>query len=164
MTTTDNKATLILFCGLPGSGKTTLAKQLAKQYHAIRLNTDEWMADLGFDPNEEPLHTNMQLRLWELAKEMLTLGHDVVLEDGLWMKPERDKKRHAAKDLSVGTELHYLKVPLEELIQRLESRNKANQHGHAQVNRSEIEQFYKIFEAPDESELALFSKVIIHEH
>ncbi len=165
MANTVNKARIILFCGLPGSGKTTLAKQLAKRYRAIRLNTDEWMADLGVDPGEEPLHTKMQLRLWELAQEMLKLGHDVVLEDGLWTKPERDNKRHTAQELGVETELHYLKVPLEELIRRLESRNKAHQHGHAQVGRSEIEEMYtKIFEAPDNSELALFSTVIIHEH
>lgn len=61
---------LILFCGLPGSGKTTLAKNLEREYKAIRLNTDEWMADLGFDPNEEEMHLRMQNRLWHLAKEI----------------------------------------------------------------------------------------------
>jgi predicted kinase len=157
-----SKTKLVLFCGLPGSGKTTLAKKLASEYRAIRLNTDEWMADLGFDPNEEELHNKMQARLWELAKEMLQTGHDVILENGLWTKKERDDKRRDAKQLGVETELHYLNVPLSELIKRLETRNKVGAHGHAAVTLEEILLFAKIFEAPDAEELALFSKVIVH--
>jgi predicted kinase len=33
---------LLLFCGLPGSGKTTIAKELEKTTGAVRLNVDEW--------------------------------------------------------------------------------------------------------------------------
>jgi predicted kinase len=153
---------LILFCGLPGSGKTTLAKKLEKEYGAVRLNTDEWMADLGFDPNNEEVHKKLQDRLWELAKELLKAGQDVILENGLWTRAERDDKRRDAKELGVSTELHYLNVPLEELVRRLEARNVVSEHGHAVVTKDEIEEFAKIFEAPSAEELELFTKVIIY--
>ena len=39
-------ATLVLIVGLPGAGKTTQAKRLAAQRHAIRLTPDEWMIPL----------------------------------------------------------------------------------------------------------------------
>ena len=39
-------ATLVLIVGLPGAGKTTQAKELAAQHHAIRLTPDEWMIPL----------------------------------------------------------------------------------------------------------------------
>jgi adenylylsulfate kinase len=43
----------ILICGLPGAGKTTLAKVLAPQLSAVWFNADEMRAninkDLGFD-------------------------------------------------------------------------------------------------------------------
>ncbi|MGE3273288.1 MAG: AAA family ATPase, partial [Chloroflexota bacterium] len=35
-------AKLHLMVGLPGSGKTTLARQLEAQYSALRLTPDEW--------------------------------------------------------------------------------------------------------------------------
>jgi predicted kinase len=39
-------ATLVLIVGLPGAGKTTQAKELAAEHHAIRLTQDEWMIPL----------------------------------------------------------------------------------------------------------------------
>jgi predicted kinase len=40
---------LVLVCGLPGSGKTTIARQLEQETGAIRINIDEWVAALGVD-------------------------------------------------------------------------------------------------------------------
>jgi len=157
-----NNTKLILFCGLPGSGKTTLAKKFEQEGRGVRLNTDEWMADLGLDPMNEIMHTKMQDRLWKLAKELLQLGQSVILENGLWTRFERDAKRFDAEKLKVSTELHYMNIPLEELIRRLESRNLANAHGHAVISKLQIEEYSKIFEVPSEQEFVLFSQVIIH--
>jgi predicted kinase len=40
---------LVLICGLPASGKSTLARQLAPTIPAIRLDKDGWVAQLGAD-------------------------------------------------------------------------------------------------------------------
>lgn len=37
---------LHLLCGLPGSGKTTLARLLEQELPALRLTPDEWMKPL----------------------------------------------------------------------------------------------------------------------
>jgi predicted kinase len=34
---------LFLMCGLPGAGKTTRAKELEKEHHAVRLTPDDWL-------------------------------------------------------------------------------------------------------------------------
>jgi predicted kinase len=156
------KPTLVLFCGLPGSGKTTLAQKLSKDLGIIRLNSDEWMANLGFDPMNEKMHTQVQTGLWKVVKELLISGQNVIVENGLWTRKERDEKRETAHELGVLTELHYLNVPLDELIRRLEIRNASNTSGVAIIDRKTIERYSKIFESPDDSELALFNKTIVH--
>ena len=50
---TGRRPALIIFCGLPGSGKTTMARERERETGAVRLSTDEWMADLGIDYFDE---------------------------------------------------------------------------------------------------------------
>jgi predicted kinase len=68
------EARLILICGLPGSGKTTLAKQLAPEVPAVRLCPDEWKHDLGIDYYDEQRRVRLEQRLWRLGQELLGLG------------------------------------------------------------------------------------------
>ncbi|GAV39772.1 hypothetical protein Saa2_02659 [Streptomyces acidiscabies] len=78
---------LILLCGLPGSGKTTLAKRLAPEIPAVRLCPDEWMDDLGIDLFDEEARERLERRFWGHAQELLGLGQTVVLEFGFWGTP-----------------------------------------------------------------------------
>jgi hypothetical protein len=73
---------LVLLCGLPGSGKTTLAREIADAYGAVRLNPDEWETALDVDPFDEPFQTKLEAKFWELAQRLLALGVSVVLELG----------------------------------------------------------------------------------
>ncbi len=81
---TDNhnqRPLFITFCGLPGSGKTTTAKQLEQETGAVRLNTDEWMAALGLDFFDDAMHVKLQARLYELGKTLLTHGQSIIVEE-----------------------------------------------------------------------------------
>jgi molybdopterin-guanine dinucleotide biosynthesis protein len=42
---------LIVVCGLPGSGKTTLAKTLESRLRAVRFCPDDWMDALSHVPH-----------------------------------------------------------------------------------------------------------------
>jgi len=120
-------ATLFLICGLPGAGKTTLAKQLEASVPALRLSPDEWIARLLADVNDIPerdrLREPVQELLWELAKRALTLGGDVILEFGFWSREERTRYRNEAETLGARVELRYLDIPRDELWARLSKRN-----------------------------------------
>ena len=63
-------ARLILTCGLPGAGKTTLAMQLAADRGAVRLTKDEWLWALGSTPWDGPTNEKVEHELWRLAREI----------------------------------------------------------------------------------------------
>lgn len=56
-------ARLMLTCGLPGAGKTSLARRLAADHPALRLTTDEWQIALGADPWDEDLRARLEREL-----------------------------------------------------------------------------------------------------
>ena len=150
------EARLILTCGLPGAGKTTLATQLATERNALRLTKDEWMWALGSSPWDALTQGKVQRELWRVAQEVLRLGLSVVLDFGLWARVERDYMRSAARTLGVGVELHYLSAPTDELWRRIDARNSAPPWDREPISRAHLDEWAALFEAPDPAELALF--------
>jgi tRNA uridine 5-carbamoylmethylation protein Kti12 len=59
---------LIIFCGLPGSGKTTLAISLES------LSPDDWLDALSLDLWDEEKRAKIEALQWTLAQQLLTLG------------------------------------------------------------------------------------------
>jgi predicted kinase len=151
-----NEARLILTCGLPGAGKTTLAKQVARDRAAVRLTKDEWLVALGSNPWDEPTQEKMERELWRLAQEILRLGLSVVLDFGLWARVERDEFRAVARSLGVGVEMHYLHAPTEELWRRIDARNSEPPWDSYPITRTHLDEWTASFQAPDDAELALF--------
>lgn len=109
-------ATVFLMCGLPGSGKTTLARQIERERHAIRLAPDEWIAAL-FGPDIQqrdpltfhgPARDRTEVLQRELAGRLLSLGLDVILENGFWGRSERDEYRAWARALGARVALRHL--------------------------------------------------------
>lgn len=147
---------LILTCGLPGAGKTALARQLAAERRAVRLTKDEWLWALGSSPWNRGTGEKIEQELWRLAQEILSLGLSVVLDFGLWARVERDEMRTVARGLGVGVELHYLAVPTDELWRRIEIRNSTPPWDREPISRAELDNWLAIFQAPDDAELALF--------
>jgi predicted kinase len=154
---------MILFCGLPGSGKTTLAKKLEAEGRGIRLCTDDWRADMGIPHSEGQIHKKLQRRLYLLALDLIDRGQDVVLEDGLWTKHERTEKRFDAQQHGARVELHFFDLSFEELWRRLDARNKALPYGAEHIGYEELKKFWQIYERPDYRELSSFDKVFVYQ-
>lgn len=150
-------ATLFLVCGLPGAGKTTLAKQLELSHNALRLCPDEWIARLLDNPNDrvemDRLREHIETIQWGVAKRVLILGTSVILENGFWSREERIRLRSEAETLGARVELHFLNVGLDELWDRLKKRNVDLPQGSFHVRRDELETWFRWFEPPSEDEM-----------
>jgi predicted kinase len=151
-----SEARLILTCGLPGAGKTALARQLGADRSAVRLSKDEWLTALGSSPWDTPTREKVEHELWRLAQEILRLGLSVVLDFGLWARIERDEMRSAARGLGVGVELHYLDVPTDVLWRRIQARNSQSPWDSYPIRRADLDGWLLLFQAPDAAEMALF--------
>ncbi|SDH51216.1 hypothetical protein SAMN05216553_12556 [Lentzea fradiae] len=145
---------LILLCGLPCAGKTTLAKRLEREVPAVRLCPDEWISDLGVDLFDEAFRDRLERRFRRLARDLLLLGQDVVLEFGFWSRAERDELRDMARALGVPVQLRFLDVPFDELVRRLDVRNRTD--ALVVITEEQMAGYAQVFEAPDEAELSQY--------
>jgi predicted kinase len=150
---TSRPPRLVLLCGLPASGKTTLARELADTYGAVRLSADEWKLALGIDPFDDDARIRLEAQLNALAMRLLELGTSVILEWGFWARVERDEKREAARSVGAAVELRFLDAPYDELVRRVEERTAS---GGIPITADHMERYRAVFEPPTDEELALY--------
>ena len=147
-----SRARLIIVCGLPGSGKTTHAKQLEAKLRAIRFCPDEWMDDLLVDIWDERMRGKIEALQWQVGQQLLALGVSVIIEWGTWGRSERDVLRLRARELGAAVELHYLSAPVDVLFNRIQSRGLEN----PPIKREQMVQWADRFQTPTAEEFALF--------
>ena len=152
---TSNAARLILVCGLPGAGKTTHAKALERQLHAVRFSPDEWMSALAVDIYDEAARSKIEQLQWSLCERLLTLGLSVIVEWGTWAQSERNTLRQRARELGAAVELHYLFAPEDVLFERIRRRGVES----PPIDREDLSRWCKQFEVPSREENALYDKV-----
>ena len=138
--------------GLPCSGKTTLAKKLESELGVLRLTPDEWHRFLyGQDathPKHDERHSKIETLQWEVAASALKRGLDVILDFGTWAKEERDDFRNRAAALGAETKIHFLDVPFDELLVRLEARNQLSPEEVTIIPPSKMKEYLPHFQLP----------------
>jgi len=91
---------------------------------------------------------------WEVAKRVLVLGSNVVLEWGFWSRDARMWYRSQAEALGAHVELRYLAVGRDELWARVSKRNAQLPPGTFAVTENQLELCSSWFELPTADELA----------
>jgi predicted kinase len=150
---------LVVLCGLPAAGKTTLARQLEDAYGAVRLDADEWKLALGIDPFDDDARVRLETQLLVLTGRLLSLGTSVVLEWGFWARVERDELRELGRSLGAAVELHYLDVPYDELVRRVVERTAT---GGIPITADHMATYRDMFQPPTDEELSLFDPPLAH--
>ena len=157
MERSDSGPRLIIVCGLPGSGKTTLAKALESRLRAVRFSPDEWLDALSLDLYDEARRGKIEALQWRFAQQLLALGLTVIIEWGTWGRSERDALRLGARALGAAVELHYLSAPLDVLFDRIQRRGMEN----PPIERDALARWSDNFQAPTPEEMALFDAPLI---
>jgi predicted kinase len=150
---TRKQPRLVLLCGLPAAGKTTLAREIAEAYGAVRLNPDEWELALGIDRFDAEFQVKLEAEFWRLTERLIALGTSVILEWGFWARSERDEKRDLGRSLGAAVELRFVDVPYDELVRRVVDRHAK---GGLAITERHMEEYRAIFQPPTDDELALY--------
>src|SRR5271170_1390696 len=148
---------LIIVCGLPGSGKTTLAKELERRLRAVRFSPDEWIDALSLDLYDEERRAKIEALQWKLGQELLAYGLTIIIEWGTWGRSERDALRLGARALGAAVELHYLHAPADVLFERIRRRGMEK----PPIEREALSRWSEIFQVPTPEEMALFDEPLV---
>jgi predicted kinase len=105
------KPTLYLLLGLPGSGKTTAAKEIAKTTGAVHLSSDNFRLSLFESPTfTQDEHDALYKMLDYMCELLLKNGSSVVYDANLNRHKHREEKYALARKLHVPVRLFWLQV------------------------------------------------------
>ena len=153
--------TIFLIVGLPGSGKTSRARELETSLSALRLTPDEWQ--LAVFDDDDPTRwrskeragqrDRLEGKLVEIGMRAAQLGIHVVFDFGLWGRDERSALRSIADSRGIRAEVVYLPIAYDEQRRRITDRCAADPH-QFEMSDAELRQWHVQFHVPDQDELA----------
>jgi len=150
----SRRPVLHLTTGLPGVGKTTLARRLEREGNALRLTPDEWMQPLFGDSDAGGKRDILEGRFIWVAYRALLAGADVVLDFGCWSPEERYAQRAIAALADADFELHYLQMPESERRSRAARRWQITPGETFEMTAADHDRFLASYQPPTEEELA----------
>ncbi|MBD3397741.1 AAA family ATPase [Candidatus Micrarchaeota archaeon] len=154
---------LVLVCGLPGAGKSTLAKALAEKLSAVYLSSDiirmKMLSERTYSEHEK---YKVYGRMVEEAGKLLSAGKAVVCDATFYKKKTRAEMRGAAE--KAGAELHIILCQLDEqtLEERMEQRGKEGA-GASEADFSIYLKVKGLFEPIENEHLVLDTSVPVEE-
>jgi len=153
-------ATAHLIAGLPCSGKTTYSQQLKDEIDGVLFTLDRWLStafgpyavgDVGHVEHYRRMLAAREL-IWETAAEFLKRGVPVILDDGYFLRADRERVLKRAGELGVPAKIHYIDTAVDVLRSRIEERNAKLPHFNFRIDPSALEAFASVIQVPQSEE------------
>lgn len=144
--------TLYLTVGLPGTGKTTLARRLAQELGILRLTPDEWMAPLFNDNDAGGRRDIHEGRMIWVAREVLRTS-SVILDFGCWSPHERYAIRAIAESIGARFELRCLSIDEPARRERARVRWETTPETSFPMSEADHDRFLASYTPPSAAEL-----------
>lgn len=164
-----NKPIIVGFLGLPGSGKTTFARQLARKLDGVVLTADAarmsmWGSREAIDATrttpEERKYSNQLVfgALNYAAKQIASAGHSVIFDAIMSYRHEREEKYDLAQELDVHAVLVRIKVPYEVSLRRMQEREPADDQRQFSAEKAAgvLEHFSSELQEPTDDEPVIY--------
>ena len=119
--------TLTLFCGKMGTGKSTLAKKIARETGAVLISEDAWLAALYPDQigtvAEYVAHSNrLKPPVKTLVQSILSTGADLVLDFPANTTGQREWLRSISDEIGAAHVLHFIDAPDDVCLNNIKKR------------------------------------------
>ncbi len=117
-------ARLLIMCGLPFAGKSTLARALAKHLGAVHLETDGINTERGLGANGKAITTRewaaTYREAYRRAEVLLREGYTVVYDAVNYRRVQRDQLRRIARRCDAGAQVIWVTTSAAQARQRLQ--------------------------------------------
>jgi len=122
------ESTLYIMCGLPFSGKTTLAQSLATECDLVHLDLDVIAREKSLLPEEgidDEEWGHIFREVYQQAAALLASGQSVIVDAVNFDKAGRNRFRMIAQQSGSSVYVIYVNLPIQQIEQRRQT-NKAN--------------------------------------
>lgn len=157
---------IVLFVGVPGSGKTTFAKKLAAELHAVTLASDSIRLAMwgsleaiaaSHTTEEERKQTNLLTfgAMNYAAEQIVAAGHSVVFDCIASRYAERAEKHEIAEKHGTLSIVVRMRVPRELSIKRIQERpasHDARRFDNSEKATEVVDKFQQELEEPEAPE------------
>lgn len=152
----DKAPVVYMICGFIGAGKTTFAKKLEMKTGAIRITKDEWLIKLfGHNPRIEGFEEYDE-KVCELSNNIafnfVEHGIDVIIDDGFWIKKQREEMKKRIENAGAKAVLYYVKCPMEVMKERVVNRSNNLTEDSFEIDEELFDKYVKYWELPGEDE------------
>lgn len=160
---------LIMFVGIPGSGKTTFARQLAKRLDAVILSSDSiriwmWGSRDAIPSSQHGIEEKRQANeltfgaMNYAANQVLSTGRSVIYDCNANRISERQEKHDIAKKQDAVSLVIRIKVPYEVSLTRVQLREDTHDQRQMPLEKAQavLKRFLDEIEEPTAKEKTIF--------